>query len=416
MDSAPPSGGCPTSSLMDIVGLLYDAASDPARWRGFLEASAKYFGAFSANFVHFDEEHPERSVAFLTGYGELPIEQRGSAIRKLTDLRDQDPRLRYSMDHPSKPFHCRQVLSAETLHASQSYREVLKPHGVEYTLMVTLSDTPEVFTGLGFLRSQNNSPFSQNEVNDLGQLVPHLRRAISIQNQLAGVTHRLQASYQLLESLPTGIVITRHNGVLEYANAAAREIFRKQDGIEIDAASTIFLPRRRDMGLLLSTLRKVSETGGHDALSISRPSGRPAFQCLISRLSEKETFSDSLPNLFAEARIAIYLSDPEQALETSEELLQRLFGLTRAEARLLDRLIASRSLSEAAKNIGIQTSTARSQLKAIFSKTGTNSQADLMHAVMSSPVWLARRNSGIAIYPTFLVSQEFRHTHLEDKE
>jgi len=125
LDKASPPGSCPIPSLLDIVGLLYDAASDPARWRGFLEAGAKYFGAFSANFVHFDEEHPDRSVAFLTGYGELPIEQRGSAIRKLTDLRDQDPRLRYSMDHPSKPFHCRQVLAVETLHASQSYRH---PH------------------------------------------------------------------------------------------------------------------------------------------------------------------------------------------------------------------------------------------------------------------------------------------------
>ena len=409
MDRAPPPGNCPTLSLLDIVGLLYDAASDPARWRGFLEAGAQYFGAFSANFVHFDEAQPERSVAFLTGYGELPIEQRGSAIRKLTDLRDQDPRLSYSIDHPSKPFHCRQVLTTETLHASQSYREVLEPHGVEYTLMVSLSDTPDAFTALGFLRSRNEPPFKQSEVDDLGQLLPHLRRAISIQNQLAGVNQRLRASYQVLESLRTGIVIARQNGLVEFANAAAREIIRLCDGIEIDAAGVLFLPKQKHLTQFLNALYQVGETGTHDALSIGRPSGRPAFHCVMSRLSENA--DDTLPNLFAEARVVLYLSNPEQALETSDELLQRLFGLTRAEARLADLLVAGKTLSEAASEIGIQISTARTQLKSTFTKTGTNGQVDLVRAVLTSPMWFTwrERNSALLNY------QKSRHPHLRDK-
>lgn len=414
LDRFPPPDGCPTLSLLDIVGLLYDAASEPARWRGFLEAGAQYFGAFSANFVHFDEAQPERSVAFLTGYGELPIEQRGRAIRKLTDLRDQDPRLSYSIDHPSKPFHCRQVLTAETLHASQSYREVLEPHGVEYTLMVSLSDTPDAFTALGFLRSRNEPPFKQSEVDDLGQLLPHLRRAISIQNQLAGVNQRLRASYQALESLPTGIIITRPNGSVEFANAAAREILGLCDGIEIDAAGVLFLPKQRHLAQLLDALLRVGETGIHDAHSIGRPSGRPAFHCVMSRLSESA--SDTLPNLFAEARVVLYLSDPEQALETSDELLQRIFGLTRAEARLVNRLVAGNSLSMSANEIGIQISTARSQLKAVFSKTGSTGQADLIRAVLSSPVWLARGKSAGMANTMLLSHQKSRHPHLRDRQ
>lgn len=398
------SDGGNAHSLLDVVGLLYDAAADPARWRGFLEAGAHYFGAFSANFVHYDADRPDRSLAFLTGYGDLAIEQRGGAIRKLTDLRDQDPRLRYGMDHPSKPFHCRQVMSEETLHASPSYREVLQPHGVEYTLMVTLSDTPQTFTGLGFLRSPDKPPFSQGEVEDLGRLVPHLRRAISIQDQLARVNHSLQASYQVLESLPTGIVIARQSGSVEYANAAARDMLGKRDGIEIDAAGALCLPKRNGTARLLDTLRQVGETGAHDAIGLGRPSGRPAFHCLLSRLPEST--GDNLPNLFAEPRVVLYLSDPEQVLETPEELLQRLFGLTPAEARLVDRLVAGLSLAEAATQSGIQVSTARSQLKAIFRKTGTTRQADLMRTVLSSPVWIACRDAGGANRSTFIGALE----------
>ena len=384
MSEAPRSGN---DSLLDLVGLLYDSAADSSRWRYFLEAGARYFGTFAANFIHFDEEYPDRSMAFLIGYGDLPIEQRGGALRKLTDLRHQDPRLSYGMDHPSKPFHCRQVMKAETLHASQSYREILKPHGVEYTLLVSMSDSPKQLTNLGFFRSDNDQAFSQREVDDLGLLVPHLRRALSIQDQLAGVDQRLQASYGLLESLPTGIIIARQSGLVEYTNAAARQILEQRDGIEIDVEGKVWLPKQNGTALLHSVLRRVGETGIRDAISLGRPSGLSAFHCLLSRLLTKD--GDSLPNLFSEPRIALFLSDPDLALETSEELFQRLFGLTWAEARLLDRLMAGRSLTDAAIQLGIKVSTVRTQLKAIFKKTGTSSQQELARTVMSSPIWMA---------------------------
>jgi DNA-binding CsgD family transcriptional regulator/PAS domain-containing protein len=375
------------AALLDLVGLLYDAATDSSRWRYFLEAGARHFGAFSANFNHFDEECPDSSMSFLIGYEDLPIEQIGGAIRKLTNMRHQDPRLSYSMDHPSKPFHCRQVMTVETLHASQSYREVLKPHGVEYTLLVSMSDSPKRLTNLAFFRSSHDQVFSQREVDDMGLLVPHLRRALSIQNQLAVVDHRLLASYELLESLPTGIVITRQSGLVEYANAAARRILEQRDGIEIDAEGGVWLPKQNGTALLLGALRRVGETGIRDAIALGRPSGRPAFHCLLSRLSAKD--GDTLPNLYAEPRVALFLSDPDQALETSEELLQRLFGLTWAEARLLERLVAGNSLTDAAILLGIKVSTVRTQLKAIFKKTGTSSQVDLLRTVLSSPIWMS---------------------------
>lgn len=386
MSQATPSPA--NAPLLDLVGLLYDAATDPSRWRYFLEEAASYFGAFSANFVHYDEESPDRSLAFLTGYGEkLAIEQQGAAIRRLTDLRDHDPRLRYGLDHPSKPFHCRQIMTPETLHASQCYKEVLKPNGVEYTLLVTFANAQKSFTVLGFLRSSSDPSYSQLEVDDLGLLVPHLRRALSIQDRLACAELRLQVSYDLLESLSTGIIIARQSGSAEYTNAAARRILEQRDGIEIDAAGSVWLPKKNGAALLLGALRRVGESGIRDAISLGRPSGRKDFQCLLSRLQIRD--DDSLPNLFAEPRVALFLFDPEQALETSEELLQRLFGLTWAESRLLDLLVAGKSPSDAAIVLGIKVSTVRTHLTAIFKKTGTASQSDLVRTVLSSPIWMA---------------------------
>lgn len=373
------------SGMLDLVGLLYDAAAAPERWRNFLEAGAKYFGAFGANFIRYDPDRPERSLGFLTGYGNDTVEQQSGAIQRFVSLRNCDPRLGYSFDHPNKPFHCRQVVSSETLHASQSYQEVLQPNGVEYSLLVTFRESPDGFTGLAFMRGASGSVFCQNDVDDMGRLVPHLRRALSIQDRLASMDQRTQDSYRVLDALPTGIVILRADGKVEYANTAALEIVRARDGLGV-ADGLLRLAREGDQQIILDALRRVIMTGELEALCIERPSGRLPLRCLLSLLPPSA--GGDLPNLLAEQRIALYMSDPERALETPGELLQRMFGLTRAEARLVERLVAGCSLADAAVQIGIEVSTARSQLKTVFRKTETDSQAGLVRAVLSSPAWI----------------------------
>jgi DNA-binding CsgD family transcriptional regulator len=373
------------SGMLDLIGLLYDAAAAPERWRNFLEAGAAYFGAFGANFIRYDPDLPERSLGFLTGYGNDPAERQAGTIQRFVTLRHCDPRLGYSFDHPNKPFHCRQVVSSETLHASQSYQEVLRPNGVEYSLLVTFRESPDGFTGLAFMRGASDNVFDQNDVDDMGRLVPHLRRALSIQDRLATMDQRIQASYRVLDALPTGIVILRSSGQVEYANTAALAIAGASDGLGV-AEGWLRLARGRDQQIILEALRRVIVTGEHQALCIERPSGRLPLRGLLSLLPL--SVGGGLPNLLAEQRIVLYISDPERALETPVELLQRMFGLTRAEARLVERLVAGCSLTDSAGQTGIQLSTARSQLKTVFRKTETDSQAGLVRAVLSSPVWI----------------------------
>jgi len=62
----------------------------------------------------------------------------------------------------------------------------------------------------------------------------------------------------------------------------------------------------------------------------------------------------------------------------SEPMLRRLFGLTPAEARLAQALSRGDGLAEIAQALAIKMPTARSQLAAIFGKTQTNRQPQLV--------------------------------------
>ena len=64
--------------------------------------------------------------------------------------------------------------------------------------------------------------------------------------------------------------------------------------------------------------------------------------------------------------------------------MERLFGLTPTEARLLGSLATGSSVEDYAQQRGVSVGTARVQLKQIQSKTGQHRQSDLVRLVLSS--------------------------------
>jgi DNA-binding CsgD family transcriptional regulator len=73
--------------------------------------------------------------------------------------------------------------------------------------------------------------------------------------------------------------------------------------------------------------------------------------------------------------------DLETRLDLAAGDLRRVFNLTVAEARLTDHLLRNDSLEAAAKSLGVATGTARNQLKAVFQKTDTHCQGQLIALV-----------------------------------
>jgi len=72
------------------------------------------------------------------------------------------------------------------------------------------------------------------------------------------------------------------------------------------------------------------------------------------------------------------LTDHGKLPAPSQALLIRVYGLSRAEALLAQGIARGESLEEVATRLGIKISTARSQLAAVFAKTGTSRQAKLV--------------------------------------
>jgi DNA-binding CsgD family transcriptional regulator len=100
------------------------------------------------------------------------------------------------------------------------------------------------------------------------------------------------------------------------------------------------------------------------------------------------------------AAVVVVLLDPENRPELPGPVLQQVFGLTRSEARVAGRLMCGESLQEIARATGLSVGTIRSHTKAVFAKTGTNRQAELVGLLTRLAVISEEGDDGDAAVPS----------------
>ena len=88
-------------------------------------------------------------------------------------------------------------------------------------------------------------------------------------------------------------------------------------------------------------------------------------------------------NLFFNGQVLVVFVDPEAREYPPEATLQTLWGLTPAEAKLAAQLAGGEGIETIADKLRISTETARKQLGAVFAKTGTHRQGELIAMLLA---------------------------------
>jgi DNA-binding CsgD family transcriptional regulator len=168
-------------------------------------------------------------------------------------------------------------------------------------------------------------------------------------------------------------ILDRHLRIL-HLNARIREFIGK-GLIIVDRQLSSF--RRADQERLTNYLRgilcgSISAIGtDHAFVHLSRRDQLP----LIVRA---HCVSRSLPDEKSGPLGIVLVTDPEHSPFPKQSPLQVALGLSNSEARIAVALINGASLVQAADHVGVSHETARSHLKSIFAKTGTNRQGELV--------------------------------------
>ncbi len=277
-----------------------------------------------------------------------------------------------------------EVVPEPELLRSDFYRSWLDPCGLRHWLGGTITREGEKLTYVALLRSSNTGPFARADKVRLRRLLPHLEACRRLGAHLIPAEIGPGVALDALEHVPFGVIALDGEAKVRYTSTWASEILKQNDGLFIHAGSLRAASSGDSARLseLISSIldgRDNPKPDRRGVLAISRPSGaRPYVLNVFGHALDVSRGTSP-------AAAVVFIHDPEADAAMDGEILRTLYQLTPAEAKLAELLSLGRSVSDAARELGITINTARTHLKHLYSKTGTSRQSELVRLLVSMP-------------------------------
>lgn len=200
------------------------------------------------------------------------------------------------------------------------------------------------------------------------RLTPHLRMAARLASRLDGMAVELARRDLLLEQHSTPLWLLDDDGHVLYCNRAAVQLMALNHFVLRERCGR--LQSRRGDGRLQAMLRRAGGKDGARRSGWLPLAGSQQQGLLISPLR-----ADAPGNGLLEKPLVLLALLERRA---QPQLLAELFQLTPAEQRLAELLCEGLPPKECAERLDTSINTVRTQLRALFRKTGTERQAELV--------------------------------------
>ena len=368
-------------AFSEIVAAIYRAAGSPTLWRRVLEDLTRSFGAFGAQLNVFDPTKGALTLSISHGCEWLTP----ARLRRFLELSPTDPRMPYALAHPGMPNHCRQAATESVLYASQIYKEILGPGDCEYSMVVQFP-VGSVSVFIGVLRHRAQGAYTHDDVGRFSLFVPHIRRSVGLGLSLSQLDYSNHVASEAFEALSVGVALVTADLRILYRNSIAERLLARLPG----AVGTLSLPAATHERIveIVGVASDIVATGGSytavPPIEILCSTGRP-IRIRVSGIDEDR--ARPLLGTIDQNCALLVIEEGDSEPETKEERLERMFGLTAAEIRVAKSVAEGRNPKVVAREIGVSPETVRSQLKAVFRKTRTESQTELVQLLGNLPVW-----------------------------
>ena len=267
---------------------------------------------------------------------------------------------------------------------SEIYNDYCRHLGIYYvTGAGVIKQRDGSVANIGVHRERTAGPISGRHERRLAMLVPHLAQALKLRETIGTLQVERGALLQGLASLHLGAIIVDATGRLLFADRTAEAILREQWPLFVRNGRL----RLRDGGQRLLLARLIADAA--HAVTEGRAGG-----LLSVRLEAEQRLSlrvcplpESLvgAQLPAAAALVILRRMPARPA-AMQHSLTRLYGLTRAEARLAAALANGRTLAEHAALADISINTAKTLCKRLYAKTGHHTRSAFIRDVLENPL------------------------------
>lgn len=360
----------PVIAPSDLIGLVYEAMVGRDGTGELFARVQDYLGADCLQIVSVDlsggtvlASRLARDVPRLQAFNRA-YAQRWSAC---------DPLVSALLSLPmGQVLRCPDPADGAEVAASPLCQELLLPHGLRWS-MAGMFPTSAGATVLMARAAAENGPFDEAAAAALQDLLPHLRRAASLRDDVQRQLGAAANAAELLQALPIAYMLTDRFGRCVEANDAFRQESQRL-GIRVVMGRLRF-GRSEQQDLWERALQETHDTGVEQAIRSAPLTG---LQWSVV-LKPWRRVSDGAGDAGLDSRLILALLDvPQVASEQQEALLSHQARLTRAELEVLASLLTGLPAKTIAVQRGASVNTVRTQIMAILEKTGFRSQRELI--------------------------------------
>lgn len=246
------------------------------------------------------------------------------------------------------------------------YNEVARPGCRDWMAVVFFRVDGQPWSSTIF-RDAKQGRFQVSEKPRLSAIIPHLEWAILTADRVLEAV--AMGTLGALDRMSSPAMIIDDRGMVLTLNSKAEAMVGH--GLSLIGGHLRTCDRRSETALEKLVAHASTGFPGHAPATILFRDDRPWLRVNAAPLVGPAN------DIFGAGRAILHFDEIAPATRGEPEVLQQAFGLTPAEARLALLLARGAGLSAAAAELHIGRETARTQLRAIFDKTGTRRQAEL---------------------------------------
>lgn len=347
---------------------IYEAAVVPEKWLAILDRLAVIADA-------------EGALLFAAGPG-TPRWLASDAIR---DTVEEWTRSKWFLDNPrgqrlvpiEEPRFLTDLdeLTLAEIDASGFYTELLRPRGLGWCVGTSIRSPAGDTLVFSIEKAHGKGPVPRDVAEQLDGLRPHLARAALLSGRLG--LDRAKSTIATLEAIGLPAAALTPAGRVVSANAG---FLASEPRIIVGAGDMIQLASDSAQALLMQVISRTTNSAAQSGRSIPvRAEGKqPAFVLHVVPLrgGGLDVFTGALSIVFITSMVASSSPAPS--------LLQALFDLTPAEARIASQITEGKSIEHISRATGLSQHTVRTHLKSVFQKTGVERQAELVSLLSTS--------------------------------
>lgn len=373
------------AKLNDLILRIYDAVQDDTLWPSIIHELARLVEAedsllFSSQLL---QNNPLSLLSMLSAYDHADSDSWAaySSYFWQYNVWEQGYR-KLGMQKAGCIIQGDQVIERGAFLKTEMFCDFIKPmhSGMGVNLVAVLFDgsAPDHYPQmqLSLVKPSGAEAFTQEDERLIRQLLPHMQRALHLRWKMTEERQNQGLKEQALDHIATAVILTDAMGRLVFANRKAELMLRCGGnpallngylcGVTADENNAIKQAIRQAQAGIGSTLR----------LGNAAPIGtRVATFSPIS--------ATNCEHLSMSAHVMVMIAEPNQHASGDFGAFAKLYKLTTAETRVLKHLLQQQSTQEMAETLQISMNTLRTQLKALFAKTHTKNQRELIKFCLS---------------------------------